>query len=153
MKKRVHGLKVFTTESERTSNPTASPVVEHPVLWICGCEPTREPHRKYRGRRDKSRAPRGNNQRKEFKARRLTECYKLQSWDNWGIMNMDWISDAVTELSIFLGKSMVPCLCRRLSLFLRNAVEVLSSEVPGCNSQKRWQKWSLCERDKENTLK
>lgn len=38
--------------------------------------------------------------RKEFKARSLTESYKLESWDNWGIMNMGWISDAVTELSI-----------------------------------------------------
>lgn len=97
--------------------------------------------------------PGGNNQRKEFKARSLTESYKLESWDNWGIMNMDWISDAVTELSIFLGMSMVPCLCRKQFLFLGNAAEVLRSEVTGCSSQMRWQKWSLCERDKENTVK
>ena len=69
--------------------------------------------------------PGGNNQRKEFKARSLTESYKLESWDNWGIMNMDWISDAVTELSIFLGMSMVPCLCRKRSLFLGNAHKYL----------------------------
>ena len=50
---------------------------------------------------------------------------------------MDWISDAVTELSIFLGMSVVPCLCRRRSLFLGNAAKVLRSEVPGCNSQMR----------------
>lgn len=151
--KSVHVLKVFTTESGRRSNPTVSPIVEHPVLWTSRCETTWEPHGKYRRRREKSREPWGNNQRKEFKARGLTESYKLQSWDNWGIMNMDWISDAVTELSIFLGMSMVPCLCRRRSLFLGNAAKVLRSEVPGCNSQMRWQKWSLCERDKENTVK